>query len=548
MTFKPRTRARTPAPGRQATAPGEAPAAGLPRYLRAGRARDWRDAGGASMPDATPLPVSAPGDASELEADAAARVLAGESAAGGGRGAAGARPLLQPQPHAGSGAGGAHPAATSRTGEALPDGLAARYGARLGHDLSGVRVHADGSAAVAAREAGARAFTIGADIVFGSGEYAPGTAHGDRLIAHEVAHVVQQAHSGRTALMRQPAPGAPGATGLDALSAPARRSLKVDTAGAHGATGNLRNFFGAAGTFVTADNVDVDHDLVTPAIDALPDAKVRSALWKGLRAYAQSVFDLLPDDKGVATTTRLNLVHHANLDLSPWGGPDAAFRFTAIGSTTAGKIKVKVLIEQLGAPFVPMSASAAGVEAAKARPTALARNSLLPDVIWQRVLRALDRIPAATLARIHDVEFDMSSDARGADGEAASYLAVWDGSKWTRRIVLYADVLRDSDEQFAFVLIHEVGHALDLAPTEGAKGPVADKEAHADQAFKDAAQKDGGRAKAITAYGAKSDKEFYAECFAMYTQHPATLKTLRPDIHAYFAAVAAPAVKAPAGP
>jgi hypothetical protein len=60
---------------------------------------------------------------------------------------------------------------------------------RFGREFSRVRVHADGEAADAMR---ARAFTVGHDIVFGAGEYAPGTAEGKRLLAHELAHVVQQ--------------------------------------------------------------------------------------------------------------------------------------------------------------------------------------------------------------------------------------------------------------------------------------------------------------------------------------------------------------------
>lgn len=67
---------------------------------------------------------------------------------------------------------------------------------RLGHDFSGVRVHADGQAAASARSLGARAYTVGADIAFGRGEYAPETTEGRRLLAHELTHVVQQSPGG----------------------------------------------------------------------------------------------------------------------------------------------------------------------------------------------------------------------------------------------------------------------------------------------------------------------------------------------------------------
>jgi hypothetical protein len=62
----------------------------------------------------------------------------------------------------------------------------------FGYDFSGVRVHADAGAAELSNRLNARAFTIGGDVAFGSGEYQPGTLVGDALIAHELAHVVQQ--------------------------------------------------------------------------------------------------------------------------------------------------------------------------------------------------------------------------------------------------------------------------------------------------------------------------------------------------------------------
>lgn len=63
---------------------------------------------------------------------------------------------------------------------------------RFGHDFSGVRVHSDAAAAASARAVNALAYTVGHDVVFGRGLYQPGTMPGRRLLAHELAHVVQQ--------------------------------------------------------------------------------------------------------------------------------------------------------------------------------------------------------------------------------------------------------------------------------------------------------------------------------------------------------------------
>jgi hypothetical protein len=63
---------------------------------------------------------------------------------------------------------------------------------RLGHDFSGVRLHTDASAADSAANVGAEAYTVGRDIVFGAGYYAPQSRSGRELLAHELTHVVQQ--------------------------------------------------------------------------------------------------------------------------------------------------------------------------------------------------------------------------------------------------------------------------------------------------------------------------------------------------------------------
>jgi hypothetical protein len=70
---------------------------------------------------------------------------------------------------------------------------------RFGHDFSFVRVHADAQAAKSAQAMNALAFTVGHDIVFDAGQYSPKTMHGQRLLAHELTHVVQQAPAPRKA-------------------------------------------------------------------------------------------------------------------------------------------------------------------------------------------------------------------------------------------------------------------------------------------------------------------------------------------------------------
>jgi outer membrane protein OmpA-like peptidoglycan-associated protein len=90
---------------------------------------------------------------------------------------------------------------------------------RFRHDFGSVRVHSDEKAAESARALDALGFTVGRDIVFGPGQYSPGTLTGRQLLAHELTHVVQQRNDAQI-VQRQTAPTAP--TGSSPASIPDR--------------------------------------------------------------------------------------------------------------------------------------------------------------------------------------------------------------------------------------------------------------------------------------------------------------------------------------
>ena len=81
-------------------------------------------------------------------------------------------------------------------GQPLPDSTRAFFESRFGYDFSQVRIHTDSRAAKATQALNARAFTVKKDIVFGTAQYAPATNAGQRLLGHELTHVVQQAGRG----------------------------------------------------------------------------------------------------------------------------------------------------------------------------------------------------------------------------------------------------------------------------------------------------------------------------------------------------------------
>jgi hypothetical protein len=100
-------------------------------------------------------------------------------------------------------------------GQPLDAGTRGFMEPRFGHDFSTVRVHADSQASASAQAVQARAYTVGPNIVFASGQYAPQTQAGQRLLAHELTHVVQQERG----IASSSPPGRPGS--LNAPAAPA---------------------------------------------------------------------------------------------------------------------------------------------------------------------------------------------------------------------------------------------------------------------------------------------------------------------------------------
>src|SRR5438477_4852191 len=102
-------------------------------------------------------------------------------------------------------------AALRSPGQPLDAASRAYFEPRFGQEFGNVRVHTAMTAAQSARDVSAHAYTVGQNIVFAAGRFAPATQTGRRLIAHELTHVVQQ-EGGRRTLRR--------ACGPDALGPP----------------------------------------------------------------------------------------------------------------------------------------------------------------------------------------------------------------------------------------------------------------------------------------------------------------------------------------
>ncbi|HJV48380.1 MAG TPA: DUF4157 domain-containing protein [Geothrix sp.] len=122
-------------------------------------------------------------------------------------------------------------------GHPLDPGTRAFLEPRFGQDFSGVRVHTDARAAESARRVNALAYTVGQDLVFAKGRYAPGTSAGVRLLAHELAHSIQQkAFSGPQAKLEIDDASSPLEAAADRAADAALRGHPVPALGAFGPT------------------------------------------------------------------------------------------------------------------------------------------------------------------------------------------------------------------------------------------------------------------------------------------------------------------------
>jgi hypothetical protein len=113
---------------------------------------------------------------------------------------------LQKKPAASQGGGDAPPIVHEvlrSPGEPLDAGTRADMEPRFGHDFGQVRIHRDAAAARSARAIDAKAYAAGPHLVFGADQFRPASGAGRELIAHELAHVVQQGAAAPSAVWRQ---------------------------------------------------------------------------------------------------------------------------------------------------------------------------------------------------------------------------------------------------------------------------------------------------------------------------------------------------------
>jgi hypothetical protein len=247
------------------------------------------------------------------------------------------------------------PASASGAGRQLETGLRQTMESRFGHDFSGVRVH-DGA------KAGVRAFAQGRDIVFGAGQYAPATERGRKLIAHELAHVVQQSRStrpmsgrGDAHLEREADRAAEAAVAgrhasINATSAPAIQFKIAPEAAAPemvGQTFEVTSAFAsgsiklAVGDSVRIDQWDVDaaHSVKVTVLTGAAAKKTLIVPQRVLRPARSAVKGVT--FYGAHVSTQAARVEKGEADLAAWQAKKASFT-TPKGTALYGKEEARL--------------------------------------------------------------------------------------------------------------------------------------------------------------------------------------------------------------
>ncbi|MCX6243086.1 MAG: DUF4157 domain-containing protein [Bacteroidetes bacterium] len=462
------------------------------------------------------------------------------------------------------------------TGEPLDKGTRDFFEPRFKYDFSNVRVHQDRAAAESAQTINALAYTSGSHIVFSNGQFSTQAESGKRLLGHELAHVVQQQSAGK--IMRTPAPDVKTISGLSSYDESTRKKITYQS---DPVDITVKDHFPKKGEILVDTPrkgfaITYIHKLAKPGDDWLKP---------NLNSIARAIFGL-SSSNSATDPVQTNLTIIQELDLSGQSsdtgvaGPKTRFRFACaeFDSSTdkSGKIRnVQIIIEDIGSSqAVPnaslnMSARIARFEKEygfkRATITTVSEMDaiLLPDKAkivtndipftdtdYNDVLIAISLIPDNLLKSISGTKFNRKNTNVGKGGEAADCAMTITAGKPDFVINVYNKAMAGStsSQDLAFLMTHEIGHALALKDAVALKPPAPDeKKDYSDevaQGFKDAAKKDGvaeasgipGKKLkgAITGYGNTSWGECFAESFSMFFNEPKTLQLLRKNIYDYF--------------
>jgi hypothetical protein len=375
------------------------------------------------------------------------------------------------------------------SGQTLEPAARAFMESRFGHDFSQVRIHTDTLAAKSADSISASAYTAGNHIVFANGRYSPGSSEGQHLLAHELAHVVQQQAAGSLfsaipmgalddsaeheaelisraavyggtifqplvrrplALMRQP-------QSLQTVPLAERRAIQVSTMAVSVPTSRIDAFFRLmpSGNPGERRSVGATNSFST---------NIAATLHVGLGSVGAWI-------QGDTNALPLNSSIEVDLDLSNHGGSHSTYRFTYFAHTTGQGSRAStgnvMLIELVGNVVAAPSGQAAPTSTFSIGSTSFNLSGTWSDNHYAVLRQALSLLPASALADAAGVTFRKTSQS-SSGGEAGNY------DQTTDTISIHSNAFPSSSMRVGqrshgvHNILHEIGHALDLRVLERA--------------------------------------------------------------------------------
>jgi hypothetical protein len=347
-------------------------------------------------------------------------------------------------------------------GRSLDGGVRSQMESTFGMNFSHVRVHTDATAAGLSESLNARAFTVGRDVAFGSGEYQPGTLIGDALIAHELAHVVQQGKAGTPAMPLQKGGGEYNALEEDADQSAVGAIISLWDRARDGVASLAQDTLPRLRSGLALQRCALfGPQLQSPQKVKDESEKIRADILAGLsEGDTKREVELELDQMEAIYKRDLKL---AGSDTSKQAQAQKRFLDQLHRLYESYKLQLK-LTQEYGIRFTA-APTRIPPRSPGSSPMFLARAWSRDELV--KVDAILQRVPKTYLSRVQKIERAAGQPTQGPEaGISTQVPAAWDDS--VGKLYIY-DAFFDAtwDEKGYQYLLHEIGHSTDPALKEG---------------------------------------------------------------------------------